>query len=177
MSFFQKSKFQKIQLLVLLTFTTLVGYTQVDYQRKIESGFLNYQRNIIDIDPGPNWQGYNLDGQNGLDFNLINGIEIRNKFFGGIGVGYLNFEGIEGFSVFTDFQYFPFETRLKPLANIKIGYNHIWNQYENGTGSALSELAMGASFGVTEKLEIYLQSGILITQQSLLIPLRIGLKF
>ncbi len=168
---------KKTKLVIIFVLTAIVGYSQIDYQRKIETGFLKYRYNTIQVDPGPNWKGYNLDGENGIDFNLINGIEIRNKLFAGLGVGYLNFEGIEGFSVFTDFQYLPFETRLKPLVNFKVGYNHIWNQYENGTGSALGEVGLGAAFSATEKLDIYLQSGILMTQQSLLIPIRMGLKF
>jgi|SRR6056297_152055 len=168
---------KKIYLLILLGFITLIGYSQADYQRKIESGNLNYQFHIIDVEPGLNWQGYYLDGENGIDFNLINGIEFKDRLFTGLGAGYLNFEGIEGFSVFADFQFLPFDTKLQPLANIKIGYNHIWNQYKNGTGSALGEFGLGINYRITEKMEIYLQSGFLITQQSLLIPLRLGLKF
>jgi len=92
-------------------------------------------------------------------------------------VGYLNFEGIEGFSVFTDFQYLFFDTKLKPLANFKVGYNHIWNQYENGTGSALGEVGLGVNYSLTETIGLYLQGGLLMTQQSLLIPIRMGFKF
>jgi len=153
------------------------AHTQISYFIKAETGFLKYQYNIIEIDPGPGWKGYNLYEENGIDFNIVNGIDFKNKLFAGIGVGYLNFEGINGLSVFTDFEYLPLKTRLTPLINLKIGYSHIWNQYENGTGTGLVELCVGLNYRLTEKMAIYAKSGFTITQQSLLTPIRIGIRF
>lgn len=168
---------KKLTLFLLFTLITVIGYAQVDYKRKIEIGYMNYRYNTIQVDPGSNWKGYNLDGENGIDLNVINGLSFKKKIFVGIGVGYLNFEGINGFSIFTDFEYLPFKTKLTPFFNLKIGYNHIWNQYENGTGSALGEFGIGLNYVLTEKMDIYLQSGFIMTQQSLLIPIRIGIRF
>jgi len=168
---------KRLTLLLLFALTAVIGYSQIDYQRKIEIGYLRYQYNTVQVDPGPNWNGYNLDGENGIDLNVINGLTFRDKVFTGIGLGYLNFEGIHGFSIFADIEYLPLKTKLTPFVNLKIGYNHIWNQYENGTGSALEEMGLGLNFGLTEKVDIYLQSGFLMTQQSLIIPIRLGLKF
>ncbi len=168
---------KKITLFLLFALITVIGYSQGDYQRKIEIGYMRYQYNTVQVDPGPNWKGYNLDGEDGIDLNVINGLSFKEKIFTGIGLGYLNFEGINGFSIFTDFEYLPFKTKLTPFVNLKIGYNHIWNQYENGTGSALGELGLGLNYGLTKKMDIYLQSGFLMTQQSLLIPIRIGFRF
>jgi hypothetical protein len=153
------------------------GYSQIRYSIKAETGFLMYQNNTIQVDPGPNWKGYNLYEQNGIDFNIVNGIDFENKLFVGIGIGYLNFEGINGFYAFTDFEYLPLKTKLTPLVNLKIGYSHIWNQYENGTGTGLVELSTGLNYRLTEKIDIYAKSGFTITQQSLLIPIRLGIKF
>ena len=153
------------------------GYSQISYSIKAETGFLMYQNNTIQVDPGPNWKGYNLYEQNGIDFNIVNGIDFENKLFVGIGIGYLNFEGINGFYAFTDFEYLPLKTKLTPLVNLKIGYSHIWNQYENGTGTGLVELSTGLNYRLTEKIDIYAKSGFTITQQSLLIPIRLGIKF
>ena len=153
------------------------GYSQISYSIKTETGFLMYQNNTIQVDPGPNWKGYNLYEQNGIDFNIVNGIAFENKLFVGIGIGYLNFEGINGFYAFTDFEYLPLKTKLTPLVNLKIGYSHIWNQYENGTGTGLVELSTGLNYRLTEKIDIYAKSGFTITQQSLLIPIRLGIKF
>tara|TARA_B110000114_G_C14925370_1_gene330209 strand:+ start:88 stop:606 length:519 start_codon:yes stop_codon:yes gene_type:complete len=152
---------------------------QTDYSVKIETGFLNFKGTIINVDPGPNWKGYNLnEDQNGIDLNVINGINFsNNKFFTGIGIGYVNFEKINGLSIFTDFEYIPLRTKLSPIGNLRIGYNHIWNQYENGTGDILFELGGGIKYKIIEKLNVYLQSGILITQQSSFFPVRLGIKF
>ena len=80
-------------------------------------------------------------------------------------------------SLFSDLEYLPFKTRLSPLFNLKIGYSHIWNQYENGTGTALGEFGFGLNYRLTENIDIYAKSGFLITQQSLLIPIRLGFRF
>ncbi len=168
---------RKITLLLALWLLVAKGYSQDDYQRKIETGFLHYQYNTVQVDPGPDWKGYNLDGENGVDLNFINGLTFKDAIFTGIGVGYLNFEGYNGFSIFADFEYLPLKTRLTPFVNMKIGYNHIWNQYDDGTGSALGELGLGLNYALTEKIHVYLQSGVLMTQQSFLVPVRIGLKF
>jgi len=167
-----------IPIIIILTVFGMKAYSQVSYSGKFETGYLSFQYTTVQVDPGPNWKGYNLNKeQNGIDFNLINGVNFKNRFFTGLGIGYLNFEGINGISIFTDFEYLPLKTKLTPLINIKIGYNHIWNQYENGTGSALVELGGGINYGITEKLDIYMQSGLLITQQAFLIPIKIGLRF
>jgi len=163
---------------ILLIAFGLKAHSQVGYYGKVETGYLRFQATTVQVDPGPNWKGYNLDSeQNGVDLNLINGANFSHKFFAGLGVGYLNFEGINGFSVFTDFEYLPLKTKLTPLINLKIGYNHIWNQYENGTVSALGELGLGLNYKLTEKYNIYLQSGFLVAQQSFFIPIRIGFRF
>jgi hypothetical protein len=118
-----------------------------------------------------------LDDENGIDLNLINGFDFKNKLFAGIGLGYLNFEGLSGFSIFSDLDYLPLKTRLTPLINLKIGYSHIWNQYENGTGTGLGEICVGLNYRLTEKMDIYSKSGFTATQQSLLIPVRLGIRF
>jgi hypothetical protein len=143
-----KIKFFIIGLTMILTINQ--GYSQISYSIKTETGFLMYQNNTIQVDPGPNWKGYNLYEQNGIDFNIVNGIDFENKLFVGIGIGYLNFEGINGFYAFTDFEYLPLKTKLTPLVNLKIGYSHIWNQYENGTGTGLVELSTGLNYRLTE---------------------------
>lgn len=164
-----------IELIVMLIFNH--GYSQMNYSVKVETGFLKYQFNTVNVDPGPNWKGYNLEGENGIDLNVINGIDFKNKWFIGIGLGYLNFEGLNGLSMFSDFEYLPLKTRLTPLVNLKFGYSHLWNQYENGTGAGLAELCFGINFKLTERLDIYTKSGFLINQQSMLIPTRFGIRF
>ncbi len=165
-----------IILLIAIVFTTKA---QGNYSGKIETGYLKYIGTTVQVDPGPDWQGYYLnEEQNGIDINLINGLTILNeKVFLGIGIGYLNFEGIDGISVFSDIEYMPLKSRITPLLNLKIGYDHIWNQYYGGKGTFLTEFGGGVSYQLTDKMNIYLKSGLLLTQQSSLVPVRIGIRF
>jgi hypothetical protein len=169
---------KEVPTLVLLIIICISGYSQIKYSGKIETGYLKFIVTPRKVDPGPNWKGYNLDKkQNGIEINLINGIKLKDKLSFGLGLGYLNFEGIKGFSLFSDVEYLPIKMKLTPLLNMKIGYNHIWNQYENGTGDAIVEFGTGLAYKLKEKLNIYAQFGFLLTQLSLLIPLRIGVNF
>lgn len=165
--------------MILLISFSLTTKAQVNYSGKIESGFLKYMFHLIQVDPGPNWKGYNLnEEQNGIDINLINGITFFEKrAFVGIGLGYLNFEGTNGISVFSDFEYLPLKSKFSPLLGLKFGYNHIWNQYNGGRGTSLTEFGIGVNYRLTEKLNIFIKSGIILTQQSLLLPIRLGVRF
>ncbi len=152
---------------------------QITYSGKLEVGYLNFQHTIVDIDPGPGWKGYNLDNnQNGKELNFANGISFwETKGFAGLGFGYQNFEGIDGIACYSEFQYKPLNRKLSPLFNLMLGYDHIWNQYENGTGSILFEPTIGVDFKVTKKISIFLRSGLLVTQQSSFLPFIIGIGF
>ncbi len=162
---------------ILLITLSHLAFPQIDYQGKTETGYMRFQHHTIQVDPGPGWKGYNLK-ENGIDINLVNGLTLfKKKLFAGIGLGYLNFAGIHGASVFADIEYLPLKTRITPLLNLKIGHVHIWNQYEGGTGTMLGEIALGINYKLTEKFGLYLKSGILLTQQSFLIPTTIGFRF
>jgi hypothetical protein len=163
-------------LLLLLVSTT--AYAQLRYAAKVETGYLSYQYRTIIVEPGPNWRGYNLKkNQSGIDLNWINGVLIQKQLYLGLGVGYTNFDGINGYSVFTDFDGILLKTKLSPLLSIKAGYNHIWNQYEKGTGTGLVELSIGLNYNVSRKSSLYLKSGILWVQQAQFIPIRAGIRF
>jgi hypothetical protein len=171
--------YEKKSCFLILVFILLFSkvHAQLNHSLKAEAGFSKYMFRTIQVDPGPNWKGYNLSNENGVELNIINSFAYKNKLFAGLGVGYLNFEGINGISLYYDFEYLPFQTRLTPLLNMKIGYSHIWNQYENGTRTGLTEFGLGLNFRMTEKLDGYTKSGVLLTQQSFLIPFKIGVRF
>lgn len=166
---------------LLLIFISLSALSQSRYSGKIETGFLKYRYQLVqyDIDPESDWKGYYLEDEpDGIDLNLVYGFAFfENRLFTGAGLGYQNFEGISGITVFSDIDYVPLKSKLSPLVNIKIGYDHIWNQYEGGTGTAFGEFTAGINYKLNEKLHIYIKSGILFTQQSSLIPFRIGVRF
>ena len=165
--------------LFFLFFIYFAHYTsgQIKYNLRAEIATLRFQNTTVDVDPGPNWKGYNLnEEQNGLSLDIINGISLNNKLFIGLGIGYLNFEGINGYSIFSDLQYLPLKSKLTPLINLKIGSNHIWNQYENGQQSVMFELSGGISYKMKNNFSVYISSGLLLTQQAFLIPIRLGIR-
>ncbi|NBW38685.1 MAG: hypothetical protein EBR30_27430 [Cytophagia bacterium] len=149
----------------------------MDYSIKTESSFLKFLYNPIIVEAAEGWKGYNLEDRNGIDLSLSNGLLFKKKTYTGIGVSYLNFQGINGLAVYTDFDFISKKRKVAPLGNIKIGYSHLWNQYENGTGTLLVEFGYGYNYQVTNSFAIYLRTGILLTQQSFLIPIRLGVRF
>jgi hypothetical protein len=167
-----------LSLILLVAFAAL-PQAQIKYVGKIEISYLKYQNRLLTVDPGVNWRGYNLDNkQNGLSVSSINGVSIiKGKLNTGIGIGYLNFWGINGISVFSDIEFSPLKTRLVPIFNLRLGFTHIWNQYDNGTGTALIGFGLGLSYRLTDALSIYAKSGMTITQQSLFTPVLIGVSF
>jgi hypothetical protein len=172
-------KTPKIIIGILVSIIAANAYSQCRHALKFETGYLYYLDHTITIDSeDPDWKGYKLNGrQNGIDFNIINGISFREHYMAGIGLGYLNFEGIHGAAVFADLEYAPLKRKISPVLNIKAGYNHIWNQYETGSGSALGEIGAGIKYKVTDNISVHIQAGVLRTQQAQFFPLRLGLGF
>lgn len=172
-------KILKIIIAILVSVIAANAYSQCRHTVKIETAYLYYFDHTITIDSeDPDWKGYKLnDQQNGFDLNLINGIRFSGNYIAGIGLGYLNFEGIHGAAVFADLEYAPLKRKISPVLNMKAGYNHIWNQYENGSGSALGEIGAGIRFKVNDKISAHIQAGVLRTQQAQFFPLRLGLGF
>ncbi len=164
---------------VLLLWLTMPTKAQTSYSGRIETGYMNYLFRTITVEPGPNWKGYNLNNrQNGFNFNSINGVTFQDrKIFTGIGAGYSNFDGIDGVAIFGDFEYLPLKKRLTPILNLRLGYNHIWNQYEGGTGTMHTEFGIGINYKIKENLGLYIKSGIMITQQTLFLPPTLGFRY
>ena len=149
---------------------------QIHYNVKFNASYLPYTAKTVMIDPGPNWKGYNLDNrQSGLALSSSNGLKIKNRFYVGVGLAYLNFEGINGLAAYTEFDYFFFKKKkLMPFLNLQIGYSHIWNQYDGGKGTGYTVYAAGLQYDVHQRLSIRVQSGLLFAQQALFVPISIG---
>ena len=164
---------------ILLLVLALKSEAQVSYAGRIETGYQYYLFRMVTVDPGPSWKGYNLDDkQSGFSIRSSNGLTFADRsLFTGVGIGLFSFEGIGGTSFFGDFEYLPLKNRISPLYNLRLGYNHIWNQYEGGTGSMHTEFGLGLNFKIREKTGIYIKLGMLFTQQSLLIPITLGFRY
>jgi hypothetical protein len=116
-----------VAILALVLCLPMITKAQTSYSRQFEVGYQHYLFRTITVDAGPNWKGYNLDNrQNGFNLTSVNGITFKDrKLFTGIGLGYLNFEGINGVAIFGDITYLPLKKRVTPLLNFRLGYNHI----------------------------------------------------
>jgi hypothetical protein len=153
-------------------------YAQLKYSFRFEIAHLHYIHKIVDIDPGLNWRGYHLDRQqNGLIIDIVNGISIGEKVLTGAGLGYINFEGLHGGQIYFDLQWLMMNSNFSPLIGLKVGFNHIWNQYEGGNSSGLLQIEAGVNVRTYRRCGVYLQSGFSIQQQALLVPVRLGIRF
>ena len=95
----------------------------------------------------------------------------------GAGVGYGNYSGDHALQAFFDLQAIFMKTRFSPLLNLKIGYNHLFNQYDGGTRGFIMEGGLGISYRLSEAYIITMQSGGMILQDAAMLPIRIGFLF
>jgi hypothetical protein len=168
----------KAILILLFILSSFLSIGQREYSGKIEFGYLKYQTQFIKVDPGPNWKGNYLNSsQNGIDINVTNGIRFNKKTFTGIGLGYLNLEGIHGFTAFVHVERVLMPLKISPLLGFKLGYNHIWNQYENGTGTAFLQFGVGVNYRISEKYDLSVKTGFQLMQMALLVPVHLGFSF
>jgi len=167
-------------LLPITLYSQVPTYSSTRHFIKVESSYLRYLTHTINVDATPEWKGYYLtDIQRGFDVNAMYGWDFNEYLYVGLGTGYMNFHGINGVSAFTDVDVYVSNTYINPYLNVKLGYSHIWNQYEGGTGSFLGQFGLGVNFrfDVYSYLSFYVKSGVMFTQQSLLIPVGVGVKF
>jgi hypothetical protein len=164
--------------IMLLAVSTLVATAQINPGWKAEIGYLNFQNQSLRVDPGPNWKGYYLNNDpNGIDLNIAYGINFRNRLYAGIGLGLLSFEDIQGGDAFAVIDYSLLKTSFAPFLHFRSGYSHIWNQYEGGRGTAITEIGGGLKLRISPKFAVSLRSGIMLTQQTFFIPVVAGFNF
>jgi len=169
---------KKILLMSTLVYISISVHAQIKYTAKIEAGYHLFLSRPIKADAGEGWKGYELNNKpNGIDLNIVNGISLKNNFRIGVGVGYLNYEGINGYSIFGDLEYAGSGSKFAPLFNLKIGSSHINNQYENGSTSTFVDLSGGVEHKIGEKMSLQYKVGFRAVHQSIFLPIRIGARF
>ena len=168
----------KKQLLNLLFTMCLsqVCFSQINLKSKFEIAVHTFIHHSVMVEANAGWKGYNIE-QNGIELNYTKSVVLNNQHTIGLGLALLNYGGYKGLNIFSDFEYYPQKRRVNTLANFKIGYNHIWNQYDGGKGTLLGEFLTGLNYIHNDKYSSYIKSGLLFTQQSLFIPIRIGFTF
>ncbi|MCH7414067.1 hypothetical protein MM213_11250 [Belliella sp. R4-6] len=168
-------------ILFLLTYCE-IAFGQAKYSLNIEAGHLQFRNTIVDVDPGPNWQGHPLSDRNGYELSVINGIIFRDKFNLGLGISYMGFYAASssthhGLAAFFNFEYANYKKKVSPLVNLKLGTGLLWNQYENGSRNFYGEITAGPMIKLSPKTQLYAKTGMMIQQQASVIPIKIGLRF
>ncbi|TCD17644.1 hypothetical protein EZ456_22775 [Pedobacter psychrodurus] len=156
----------------------LCAQSQIKYTGKIETGYHIFLARPLKIDAGEGWMGYQLVGTpNGLDLSLVNGVSFKDNLRLGLGVSYLNYGGINGYSVFGDLEYVTIKARIAPVFNLKIGSSHINNQYGDGSTETVVDFSGGVEHRVGKKLSLQYKAGFRFVHQSIFLPIRIGARF
>jgi hypothetical protein len=180
--------------IIVILFTSAVGFAQSTFYFKPELGYTRFLEHAVQIEAGPNWQGYYIEYQDAITANIAGGVRLGDHFTAGLGLGYQNFEGNNGVSLYADLEFYL--TRLKfyegteeqpvismikpsirPLVYIRAGGNQLWNQYEGGTQSGVGEIGLGLEYNFQAGYRIYLKGGIAVMQQSFLAPFGVGMRF
>lgn len=172
----QKNK--KSLLLLLLTniiFTFTIN-AQQKFLHKIECNFVQYGTNIIQVEPGPNWKGYNIN-DDVLQLSYIFAKNRPQKIIYGVGLSYMNFKGYNGLNVLLNMENPDRGQKISPLFGSRIGYSKIWNQYPKGKNSIVAQMNTGVRVKLTERVATGFFIGFQIGQQSIIFPIGLNVKF
>ncbi len=166
-------------LILLLLCAVSVVKSQVSYSAKLETGFQKFLSRGMVVSAGPGWKGYDLEGaNNGFDIGLVNGISFKEYFKIGLGVEYLKYDGINGYSIYGDLEATTTKSKTSPLFNLKIGKSHVNNQYEDGSDATFVEILGGIERKVIQKLALQLKIGFRFMHQfSVYFPIKVALRF
>lgn len=169
-------------------------HSKVEYMFKAEMGYLPFVMNL-----GSEGEfGYLItDLKHAVNANVINGINIRQDFFVGLGLGYnlvakpsdmAAFDIASGWHcpmAFLDFDYRPLNEEWAPMFEAKFGASYLMADSPYGnTLKPYIEIATGVNWffrHVVRNMErnyksIYLSVAFAYTQQTCFVPIRIGIR-
>lgn len=190
-------------LVMLMAATTLSAqYTQdnpkVEYMFKIEAGYLhnsgNYGSPTNDATTtNTEGTGYNLNAwEEAAGLNIINGINISQDFFLGLGLGYdfcapmrpVKFDKSSHMAnVFIDMDFRPVGDTWAPMVGARLGGSMLLNDNNYGTTmSPYIELYGGLNWFYDHALQQmsrnyhswYAETGVIFVQGTVFIPIRVG---
>lgn len=177
----------------LLSFTARAQYRQdhasVEYMFKADLGYMPFIANLGD--KGAN--GYYIDDLRHIaNANIINGINIRQDFFLGLGLGYgyvarpSNIgDGWHSAMAYANFDYRPIDAEWAPMVGLKLGAHYMMADSPYGnTLTPYIEVSCGINWFFryfVRNMErnyksLYFEMAFTYTQQTLFIPLRIGIR-
>jgi len=161
-----------------------------EYMFKGELGYMPFVSNVGE--EGAN--GYYIDDLRHIaGVNIINGVNIKQDFFAGIGLGYGYVarpqdiaSGWHSAMAFVDLDYRPLDVEFSPMVGAKLGANYMMADTPYGnTLTPYVEVSAGLNWFYRYQyrnmernyLSVYLELGFAYTQQSTFLPIRIGVRF
>jgi|GEM_PF-6601209 len=170
---------KNIFLTLLLLCMVSVVKSQIRYSAKLETGFQKFLSRGMVREAELDWKGYQLgDANNGFDIGFVNGISFKEYFKIGLGVEYVNYDGISGYGIYGDLEATTTKNETSPLFNLKIGRSHVNNGYEEGSDVTFVEILGGVERKMTKKLAFQAKIGLRFMHEfSVYLPLKVGLRF
>lgn len=167
--------------------------SDVEYMFKWEAGYAPFVSNLGQ----PNYDGlYNInepDLRHAAGLNLINGVCLYQDFFLGLGLGYDYLavpakptEGWHSALAFIDFDYRPLDMDWSPMAYARAGAHYMLRPDPlTNTLTPYLEVGLGANWYYNYYLSNYERNyrslfftiGVAYMQQSVFMPIRIGMRF
>ena len=168
--------------------------SEIEYMFKAEMGYLPFVMNL----GNEGKHGYYIDDlRHAINVNVINGINIKQDFFLGLGLGY-NFVAVPSdmahFNIdkgwhcpqaFLDFDYRPLFEEWAPMFGAKFGASYLMADSPYGnTLKPYIELATGVNWFFRHEvrnmernyMSLYLELAFAYTQQTCFVPIRIGIR-
>lgn len=168
--------------------------SDVEYMFKAELGYMPFVMNFGKEGVG----GYYINNlQHAVGANIINGVNIKQDFFVGIGLGYnfvalpsdmANFDFAAGNHcpmAFVDFDYRPLDMQWAPMVGAKAGASYLMSDGVYGnTLTPYFELSTGLNWFFRyvyrnmerNYLSLYLELAFAYTQQTCFLPVRLGIR-
>ena len=168
--------------------------SDVEYMFKAEIGYMPFVMNF----GKEGASGYYIDNlQHAIGANIINGVNIKQDFFLGLGLGYnfvalpsemKNFDFAAGSHcpmAFVDFDYRPLDVEWSPMVGAKAGASYLMSEGPYGnTLTPYFELSTGLNWFFRYEyrnmernyLSVYLEVALAYTQQTCFLPVRLGIR-
>jgi hypothetical protein len=182
---YMNEKMKKYIFAIIMIISTLISNAQekIKFESTASVGSFSYFFGFVDVCP---FYGSEYDlprtGKTGIQVSISNGICIKDKLHFGLGIGYANYDGINGLMGFSDNR---IDFSKKPFAMFFYfdpGYSHFWSQYAlnnsgGGTGTFMIDFGLGARYKVFNTRKAIISTGLLLMQQNIYIPLKLGFTF
>ena len=163
---------------------------EVEYMFKFEAGYMPF---VANLGHEGDYGYYINDLRHIVNANIINGVNIKQDFFVGLGLGYgytavpNNFgDGWHTALAFVDFDYRPLDVEFSPMVGAKAGASYMMADTPYGnTLTPYCEINTGLNWFFRYEyrnmernyLSTYIEIAVAYTQQSIFIPVRLGIRF